>query len=78
MAIASIMLLPFGVASFPTDAPRGDALVSLAVLGLVCSALAFSVSFRLIGEVGPSRATVVTYVNPVVALLWARPSSASS
>jgi drug/metabolite transporter (DMT)-like permease len=52
--------------------------VSLAVLGLVCSALAFSVFFRLIGEVGPSRATVVTYVNPVVALLWARPSSASS
>jgi drug/metabolite transporter (DMT)-like permease len=68
MAIASIMLLPFGVAGFPTDAPRGDGLASLLVLGLVCSALAFSVFFRLIGEVGPSRATVVTYVNPVIAL----------
>ncbi len=38
------------------------------VLGLVCSALAFLLFFRLIAEVGPSRATVITYVNPVVAL----------
>jgi drug/metabolite transporter (DMT)-like permease len=38
------------------------------VLGLVCSALAFMVFFRLIAEVGPSRATVITYVNPIVAL----------
>jgi drug/metabolite transporter (DMT)-like permease len=68
MAIASIMLLPFGVAGFPSDAPPDDALASVAVLGVVCSALAFLVFFRLIGEVGPSRATVVTYVNPIVAL----------
>jgi drug/metabolite transporter (DMT)-like permease len=38
------------------------------VLGLICSALAFLFFFRLITEVGPSRATVITYVNPVVAL----------
>jgi drug/metabolite transporter (DMT)-like permease len=38
------------------------------VLGLICSALAFLFFFRLIAEVGPSRATVITYVNPVVAL----------
>ena len=68
MAIASIMLLPFGVAGRPTEAPPTDALVSLGVLGLVCSALAFLVFFRLISEVGPSRATVITYVSPIVAL----------
>jgi drug/metabolite transporter (DMT)-like permease len=68
MAIASIMLLPFGVGGFPTASPPADVLASLAVLGLVCSAVAFIVFFRLIGEVGPSRATVVTYVNPIVAL----------
>ena len=68
MAIASVMLLPFGVSGFPTEAPPTDALVSLVVLGLVCSALAFLVFFRLINEVGPSRATVITYVNPIVAL----------
>jgi drug/metabolite transporter (DMT)-like permease len=68
MAIASIILLPFGIGDFPTSAPPTEALVSIAVLGLVCSALAFLLFFRLITEVGPSRATVITYVNPVVAL----------
>jgi drug/metabolite transporter (DMT)-like permease len=68
MAIATVMLLPFGVADFPAEAPPGEALVSVAVLGLACSALAFLVFFRLIAEVGPARATVITYVNPIVAL----------
>jgi drug/metabolite transporter (DMT)-like permease len=68
MAIASIMLLPFGVADFPAGTASGEGLMSLAVLGVFCSALAFIAYFRLIAEVGPSRATVITYVNPVVAL----------
>jgi drug/metabolite transporter (DMT)-like permease len=68
MAVASIMLLPFGVADFPAGTASAEGLASLAVLGVVCSALAFVAYFRLIGEVGPSRATVITYVNPVVAL----------
>jgi drug/metabolite transporter (DMT)-like permease len=68
MAIASIMLLPFGIGDFPSEAPAADTLVAVAVLGLVCSALAFLLFFRLIAEVGPSRATVITYVNPIVAL----------
>ena len=40
----------------------------MAVLGLICSAFAFLLFFRLITEIGPSRATVITYVNPIVAL----------
>jgi drug/metabolite transporter (DMT)-like permease len=68
MAIASIMLLPFGVGDFPSARPATDTLVAIVVLGLVCSALAFLVFFRLIAEVGPGRATVITYVNPIVAL----------
>ncbi|MGH2804414.1 MAG: DMT family transporter [Thermoleophilaceae bacterium] len=68
MAIATIMLLPFGVGDFPTELPSTDVLASVIVLGLVCSALAFLLFFRLIAEVGPGRATVITYVNPIVAL----------
>jgi drug/metabolite transporter (DMT)-like permease len=68
MGIASIMLLPFGIGDFPTEVPSGDVLASVIVLGLVCSAIAFLLFFRLIAEVGPSRATVITYVNPIVAL----------
>lgn len=36
-------------------------------LAVVCSAAAFLLFFALIREVGPLRATVITYVNPAVA-----------
>jgi drug/metabolite transporter (DMT)-like permease len=68
VTLATLMLLPFGVADMPTELPSGEALASLAVLGLICSAFAFLLFFRLITEIGPSRATVITYVNPIVAL----------
>jgi drug/metabolite transporter (DMT)-like permease len=42
-------------------------IVSVLVLAFVCTALAFVVFFQLIAEVGPVRATVITYVNPAVA-----------
>ena len=41
---------------------------SLAALGVLCTAIAFVLFFRLIAEVGPARATVITYVNPAVAV----------
>ena len=60
--------MPFALADLPDSTPSADALASIVVLGLVCSALAFLLFFRLIAEVGPGRATIITYVNPVVAL----------
>jgi len=38
------------------------------VLALVCTALAFVLFFDLISEAGPVRATVITFVNPAVAV----------
>ena len=43
-------------------------IVSLLVLGVVCTALAFVIFGALIAEIGPGRALVITYVNPVVAV----------
>ena len=37
-------------------------------LGVVCTALAFLLFYALIGEIGPVRSTVITYVNPAVAV----------
>jgi drug/metabolite transporter (DMT)-like permease len=68
MAISSLLLLPLAVRGAPQNAPSPAALAAVAVLGLVCSALAFVLFFGLIAEVGPSRATVITYLNPAVAL----------
>jgi len=45
------------------------AILAVAVLGLVCTALAFVLFFQLIAEVGPNRATVITYFNPAVAIV---------
>jgi drug/metabolite transporter (DMT)-like permease len=43
--------------------------LAIAVLGVICTALGLIVFFRLIAEAGPSRASVITYVNPLVAVL---------
>jgi drug/metabolite transporter (DMT)-like permease len=42
--------------------------VSIVVLAVVCTAVAFLTFFKLIDEVGPTRATVITYLNPAVAV----------
>jgi drug/metabolite transporter (DMT)-like permease len=68
LGIASILLLPFALLGAPTEPPTDQAIASVVVLGLVCTALAFLIFFRLIAEAGPSRASIITYVNPVVAL----------
>lgn len=51
------------------EVPTIRSTVSLALLGLVCTAVAFIAFFALIREVGPVRAPLFTYVNPVVAVI---------
>jgi drug/metabolite transporter (DMT)-like permease len=69
LALATVVLLPAAVAAPPDGVPGGDALASLIVLGVVCTALGLLLFFRLIAAAGPSRASVITYVNPLVAVL---------
>ena len=38
-------------------------------LAFLCTAIAFVVFFRLIAAVGPARATLITFVNPAVAVV---------
>jgi drug/metabolite transporter (DMT)-like permease len=68
LALAALVLAPFAAATAPSAVPSGDAILSIVVLGLVCTALAFVIFSVLIREVGPGRALVITYVNPVVAV----------
>jgi drug/metabolite transporter (DMT)-like permease len=69
LAAAALVLLPAAVIAPPDSLPSADALASIAVLGVLCTALGLVVFFRLIGEAGPSRASVITYVNPLVAVV---------
>jgi drug/metabolite transporter (DMT)-like permease len=68
LALATLLVTPFALADVPDAVPSAEAIASIVTLGLVCSAAAFLLFFRLIAEVGASRATIITYVNPVVAL----------
>ena len=52
----------------PSTWPPTDAIVAIVVLAVVCTAVAFLLFFRLIDTVGPVRATVITYINPAVAV----------
>jgi drug/metabolite transporter (DMT)-like permease len=52
----------------PRHWPPADAIVAVVVLGVVCTAIAFLLFFQLIDAVGPTRATVITYLNPAVAV----------
>jgi drug/metabolite transporter (DMT)-like permease len=69
LALAVVLLAPAVALSPPDGLPSPAALGSLAVLGVVCTALGLVLFFRLIVEAGPSRAAVITYVNPLVAVV---------
>ena len=68
LAIAALILTPLALLQAPSKMPSGGAFASVVVLGLVCTALAFVLMAVLIGEIGPGRAVVITYVNPVIAV----------
>jgi drug/metabolite transporter (DMT)-like permease len=68
LAIASLLLLPVAALDPPHRVPTAGAIGSVIALGLLCTAGGFVVYAILIGEAGSSRATVITYVNPVVAV----------
>ena len=68
LAFAAVVYAPIAAVTWPRTMPSGTVLASLAGLAVVCTALAFVLFFALIGEAGPARASVITYVNPAVAV----------
>ena len=69
IGLCALVYAPVGIAQLPPAMPSPAVIGSVGVLGIACTAVAFLLFFRLIAEVGPVRATVITYVNPAIALL---------
>jgi drug/metabolite transporter (DMT)-like permease len=67
LGITAVAYVPIAAFSLPGEMPSGAAIGSIVALAVVCTALAFVLFFALIAEIGPVRATVITYVNPAVA-----------
>jgi drug/metabolite transporter (DMT)-like permease len=68
LVLPAIVFAPLGLSHLPAAIPAPQVLLAIGLLGVVCTAVAFLLFFALIAEVGPVRATVITYVNPAVAL----------
>ena len=69
LTINALIYAPFAWLTWPTEPVPAIAWWSIVALGAVCTAGAFIIFFALIAEVGPARTTVITYVNPGVAVI---------
>lgn len=69
LALCAAVYVPIAAVQLPAVMPSWNVLASVLVLAVVCTAAAFLVFAALIGEVGPVRATIITYINPGVAAL---------
>ena len=69
LALSAVIYLPIAAAQWPATPPSVNVILVIVILGVLCTALAFILFAALIGEVGPVRATVITYVNPAVAAI---------
>lgn len=67
---AAALLLPLAGAMPPAAVPSSGAWASAVALGIVCTGLAYVLYFRLIKNIGPSRAITVTYLIPAFGVLW--------
>ncbi|MGY1723254.1 DMT family transporter [Blastococcus sp. SYSU DS0533] len=70
LVVTAAVYAPFAVPRLAAvTAASAEARLSLLALGVLCTAVALALFFALIREVGPQRALVITFVNPVVAVL---------
>jgi drug/metabolite transporter (DMT)-like permease len=68
VASVAIAYAPFAWLSRPSTIPPGRVIWAVLGLSILCTAVAFVLFFALITEVGPMRATLITFVNPAVAV----------
>ena len=64
----ALLYLPIAGFSHPSHMPKANALAAVIALGLICTASAFLLFFQLIAEVGPAKSSMITFVNPAVAV----------
>lgn len=69
LALATLWTLPYGLVGVPSSSLAVAPVVAVAVLGLVGTGLAFLIMGALVGRVGSTRASFITYLIPVVALV---------
>lgn len=67
LTLCALLYVPIAAVQWPSVMPSGNVIGSIVILAVFCTAVAFLAFAALIDEIGPVRATVITYVNPAVA-----------
>jgi len=67
LALCALVYVPIAAVQWPATMPSSNVIGAVVILAVICTAAAFLVFAALIDEIGPVRATVITYVNPGVA-----------
>ncbi len=67
---ATLCLIPLALFNLPDKNPSAAAWAATLALALVCTAFAYILYFRLMRNLGPTRATAVTFLIPVFGMLW--------
>jgi drug/metabolite transporter (DMT)-like permease len=70
MVAGALVLTPVALFALPSSAPSAKAVASLLALGAGGTGLAFLIFYTLIVGIGPSRATLVTYIAPGFAVVY--------
>lgn len=69
MTMAALVYTPFAILQWPTNHVSTNSLLSVVALGIFPTAMAFVVFFAVLKEVGPARASLVTYLNTAFAVI---------
>jgi drug/metabolite transporter (DMT)-like permease len=69
MALTAIFYLPFTIALWPDHRVSSEATYSVIALGIFSTGMAFAIFFTLIADIGPTRASLVTYWNTAIAVV---------
>lgn len=71
LGCAALLMSPLAIAHWPTQAIPALSWLCVALLGVLCTGIAFVMYYRLIARIGASRAASVTYLVPVFGVAWA-------
>jgi len=68
--IATLLMAPAGISQAPSSLPSAEIILAVLILGVVCSAIAYLLYFGIMAGAGASRAILVTYLVPAMAVFY--------
>ena len=70
LSVGALLTLPVAVITAPRELPGTRAVLAVIALGLLGTAVAFMLYYRLIDNIGEERASLSNYLTPAFALLY--------